>query len=83
MSLLNIDGGADIRTDSKASISFTGLMAQNYVAITFRLPRRAQAEDGAVLNDHRAARPGRTFRQAGLRGHRRAKPHPQFQRREN
>jgi phospholipid/cholesterol/gamma-HCH transport system substrate-binding protein len=47
--LLNIDGGADIRTDSKATISFTGLMAQNYVAITFGTPGAPKLEDGAVL----------------------------------
>jgi phospholipid/cholesterol/gamma-HCH transport system substrate-binding protein len=40
---------ADVRTDSKASISFTGLMSQNYVAIEFGTPGAPKAEDGFVL----------------------------------
>jgi phospholipid/cholesterol/gamma-HCH transport system substrate-binding protein len=40
---------ADVRTDSKASISFTGLMAQNYVAVDFGTPGAPKIEDGAVL----------------------------------
>jgi phospholipid/cholesterol/gamma-HCH transport system substrate-binding protein len=40
---------ADVRTDSKASISFTGLMSQNYVAIDFGTPDAPKAEDGTVL----------------------------------
>jgi phospholipid/cholesterol/gamma-HCH transport system substrate-binding protein len=40
---------ADVRTDSKASISFTGLMAQNYVAIDFGSPGAPKIEDGAIL----------------------------------
>jgi phospholipid/cholesterol/gamma-HCH transport system substrate-binding protein len=41
--------GADVRTDSKASISFTGLMSQNYVAIDFGSPTSPKVEDGTVL----------------------------------
>jgi phospholipid/cholesterol/gamma-HCH transport system substrate-binding protein len=40
---------ADVRTDSKANISFTGLMSQNYVAIDFGTPGAPKAEDGAFL----------------------------------
>ncbi len=40
---------ADVRTDSKASISFTGLMSQNYVAIDFGSPGAPKVEDGTVL----------------------------------
>ena len=40
---------ADVRTDSKASISFTGLMAQNYVAIGFGSPAAPKVENGAYL----------------------------------
>jgi phospholipid/cholesterol/gamma-HCH transport system substrate-binding protein len=38
-----------VRTDSKASISFTGLMSQNYVAIDFGSPTSPKVEDGTVL----------------------------------
>jgi phospholipid/cholesterol/gamma-HCH transport system substrate-binding protein len=41
--------GADVRTDSKASISFTGLMSQNYVAIEFGTPGAPKCEDGTIL----------------------------------
>jgi phospholipid/cholesterol/gamma-HCH transport system substrate-binding protein len=40
---------ADVKTDSKASISFTGLMSQNYVAIDFGTPGAPKVEDGAIL----------------------------------
>jgi phospholipid/cholesterol/gamma-HCH transport system substrate-binding protein len=46
---LNLSRSADVRTDSKASISFTGLMAQNYVAIDFGTPAAPKAEEGAFL----------------------------------
>ena len=38
-----------VKTDSKASIKFTGLMGQNFVAIDFGSPGAPKAEDGAVL----------------------------------
>ena len=40
---------ADVKTDSKASISFTGLMAQNYVSIGFGTPGAPKLEDGAIM----------------------------------
>ncbi len=46
---LNLSRDADVKTDSKASISFTGLMAQNYVAIDFGTPGAPKVEDGAFL----------------------------------
>jgi phospholipid/cholesterol/gamma-HCH transport system substrate-binding protein len=41
--------GVVVRTDSKASIKFTGLMGQNFVALTFGSAGVPQATDGAVL----------------------------------
>jgi len=38
-----------VKTDSKASISFTGLMAQNFVALDFGSPSAPLAEDGTLL----------------------------------
>ena len=38
-----------VKTDSKATIKFTGLMGQNFVAIDFGSPGAPQAVDGAVL----------------------------------
>jgi phospholipid/cholesterol/gamma-HCH transport system substrate-binding protein len=46
---MNLSRGADVRTDSKATIGFTGLMAQNYVSIDFGTPAAPRAEDGAYL----------------------------------
>jgi phospholipid/cholesterol/gamma-HCH transport system substrate-binding protein len=40
---------AGVKTDSKAIIKFTGLMGQNFVAISFGAPGSPKAEDGAVL----------------------------------
>ncbi len=40
---------ADVHTDSKATISFTGMMAQNYVAIDFGSPGSPQAAENAML----------------------------------
>jgi phospholipid/cholesterol/gamma-HCH transport system substrate-binding protein len=40
---------ANVKTDSKAIIKFTGLMGQNFVAITFGAPGSPRAEDGAIL----------------------------------
>jgi phospholipid/cholesterol/gamma-HCH transport system substrate-binding protein len=45
---LNLRKGVDVRIDSKASIRFTGLMAQNFVAIDSGTSS-TQAEDGAYL----------------------------------
>jgi phospholipid/cholesterol/gamma-HCH transport system substrate-binding protein len=42
--------GAEIRTDSKAIIKFTGLMGQNFVALDFGSPGSPRAEEGAILS---------------------------------
>ena len=38
-----------VKTDSKATVRFTGLMGQNFVAIDFGSPGGARAENGAIL----------------------------------
>jgi len=38
-----------VRTDSTATIKFTGLMGQNFVAVDFGSPNSPRARDGAVL----------------------------------
>jgi phospholipid/cholesterol/gamma-HCH transport system substrate-binding protein len=40
---------ATVKTDSKAIINFTGLMGQNFVAISFGSPTAPKAENGSVL----------------------------------
>lgn len=40
---------ANVKTDSKAVIKFTGLMGQNFVSLTFGTPAAPRAEDGAIL----------------------------------
>jgi phospholipid/cholesterol/gamma-HCH transport system substrate-binding protein len=46
---MNLNRETEVKTDSKASISFTGLMAQSLVAIDFGSPSAPRAEDGATL----------------------------------
>jgi phospholipid/cholesterol/gamma-HCH transport system substrate-binding protein len=46
---MNLGSDADVKTDSKASISFTGLMSQNFVAIDFGTPDAPKVEDNAIL----------------------------------
>jgi phospholipid/cholesterol/gamma-HCH transport system substrate-binding protein len=46
---LNLQRNAEVKTDSKASLKFTGLMAQSFVAIDFGTPGGVRAEDGAYL----------------------------------
>jgi phospholipid/cholesterol/gamma-HCH transport system substrate-binding protein len=46
---MNLNRDAEVKTDSKASITFTGLMSQNYVAIDFGTPDAPKIEDNAVL----------------------------------
>jgi phospholipid/cholesterol/gamma-HCH transport system substrate-binding protein len=41
--------GAAVRTDSVASIKFTGLMGQDFVSLDFGTPEAPLAKDGAVL----------------------------------
>jgi phospholipid/cholesterol/gamma-HCH transport system substrate-binding protein len=45
---MTVQTNADVRVDSKASIQFTGLMAQNFVAISFGEDTH-RAEDGMLL----------------------------------
>jgi phospholipid/cholesterol/gamma-HCH transport system substrate-binding protein len=40
---------ANVKTDSKAVIKFTGLMGQNFVAVSFGAPGSPPADEGAVL----------------------------------
>jgi phospholipid/cholesterol/gamma-HCH transport system substrate-binding protein len=46
---LRLNKGVVVKTDSKASIRFTGLMGQNYVSLEFGSPDAAAAMDGAEL----------------------------------
>ena len=46
---LNINRDADGRTDSKARVSFAGLMAQDYVSLDFGSPDAPHATDGIIL----------------------------------
>lgn len=46
------DPRARIRTDSRATIRFTGLMGQNYVAIDFGPGKGPEVEDGAELETY-------------------------------
>jgi phospholipid/cholesterol/gamma-HCH transport system substrate-binding protein len=46
---MKINSGVVVKTDSKASIKFTGLMGQNFVSVDFGSPGAPQAVDGAVL----------------------------------
>lgn len=46
---MNLNRDAQVKTDSKASISFTGLMGQNFVELSFGTPPAPKAEDGATL----------------------------------
>ncbi len=46
---MNLQRTAEVKTDSKAGLKFTGLMAQNFVAIEFGTPGGVRAEDGAYL----------------------------------
>ena len=46
---MKIDQGTDIRTSSKATISFTGFMAENYVGVDFGTPGSPPVTDQAIL----------------------------------
>jgi phospholipid/cholesterol/gamma-HCH transport system substrate-binding protein len=46
---VNLDRKAEVKTDSKATVKFTGLMGQNYVDIDFGTPAGVRAEDGTML----------------------------------
>jgi phospholipid/cholesterol/gamma-HCH transport system substrate-binding protein len=47
--IMKLRQGAIIKTDSKATIKFTGLMGQNFVAIDFGSDGAPQAAEGTVL----------------------------------
>jgi len=44
-----IQTDAQVKTDSKASVKFAGLMGQNFVALTFGTPSAPRAENGTLL----------------------------------
>ena len=46
---MKLHSDATVRTDSKATIKFTGLMGQYFVSLDFGTPGAPQAADGAVL----------------------------------
>jgi len=46
---MKLHSDAVVKTDSKATVKFTGLMGQNFVAIDFGSPEAPRADDGAVL----------------------------------
>jgi phospholipid/cholesterol/gamma-HCH transport system substrate-binding protein len=46
---MRLNKGVIVRTDSIATIRFTGLMGQNYVAVDFGSPKGQPVLDGAVL----------------------------------
>jgi phospholipid/cholesterol/gamma-HCH transport system substrate-binding protein len=46
---LKIESGAKVRTDSKATIRFVGLMGQNFVSIDFGSPTAPLASPGTLL----------------------------------
>jgi phospholipid/cholesterol/gamma-HCH transport system substrate-binding protein len=47
--LMKLDKGAPVKTDSIATIKFTGLMGQNYVAVDFGTPNAGRAADGTLI----------------------------------
>ena len=47
--IMKLHDDAMVNTDSKASIKFTGLMGQNFVAIDFGSPDKPQAKEGTEL----------------------------------
>ncbi|HEX3717445.1 MAG TPA: MlaD family protein [Verrucomicrobiae bacterium] len=46
---VDLDRSSEVRTDSRARVGFTGLMAQNYVSIDFGTPDAPPATDGIIL----------------------------------
>jgi phospholipid/cholesterol/gamma-HCH transport system substrate-binding protein len=59
---MNLNRDADVRTDSKASVGFTGLMAQNFVDIGFGTATAPLAENGAILETVEQPDLGQLFR---------------------
>jgi phospholipid/cholesterol/gamma-HCH transport system substrate-binding protein len=46
---MKLNSGTVVKTDSQATIKFTGLMGQNFVSLDFGTPGAPKAVDGAVL----------------------------------
>jgi phospholipid/cholesterol/gamma-HCH transport system substrate-binding protein len=46
---MKVRGEADVKTDSTATVKFTGLMGQNFVAIGFGTPTAPAAINGAII----------------------------------
>jgi phospholipid/cholesterol/gamma-HCH transport system substrate-binding protein len=46
---LKVSKDAEIKTDSKATVKFTGLMGQNFVSVSFGAPTAPKISDGAEL----------------------------------
>ncbi|HEY3914965.1 MAG TPA: MlaD family protein [Verrucomicrobiae bacterium] len=46
---MDLDRSSEVKTDSKVSVNFTGLMAQNYISLDFGTPEAPSATDGIVL----------------------------------
>jgi phospholipid/cholesterol/gamma-HCH transport system substrate-binding protein len=53
--VLSIKNKAAVKTDSKATIKFVGLMGQNYVAVTFGSPAAPKVTPGAVIDSEEQA----------------------------
>ena len=47
--IMRLSDKAIVKTDSKATIKFTGLMGQNFVAIEFGSPEAARAVEGTII----------------------------------
>lgn len=47
--IMKMKKDAEVKTDSTATIKYTGLMGQNFVSIDFGTPTATLAQDGAVL----------------------------------
>lgn len=47
--IMKLRGKAQVKTDSKATVRFTGLMGQNYVSLTFGAPASPLAAPGSLL----------------------------------
>ncbi|MCS7337852.1 MAG: MlaD family protein [Verrucomicrobiae bacterium] len=47
---MKLEPGAPVKTDSKATIKFTGLMGQNFVAIDFGSPDAPRVENNATIS---------------------------------
>ena len=49
---MKLKSDAAVKTDSKAAIKFTGLMGENYVALTFGSASALKAENGTILETY-------------------------------